>query len=236
MRINKFIALATGMSRRASDEVIFSGRVRVNGNPTSAGYSVTEYDSVTLDDTLLAPPKTIQTICLNKPPGYVCSRNGQGNNTIYDILPMNLHHLKPVGRLDKDSSGLILLTNDGQLAHDLTHPSRQKIKVYEVTLDKQLAPLHQQMVADFGVHLSDGLSSFSITKIDTASHRHDADMQRTGKVRSPLNIYQITMHEGRNRQIRRTFAALGYTVKALHRTQFGSYSLGTIAPGKYITL
>lgn len=216
MRINKFVAQATGMSRRAADDVVAQGRVTRNGKVVAAGYDVSATDSIVLDDTLLAPPPSTQTILLNKPPGYVCSRDGQGSKTVYELLPTSLHHLKTVGRLDKYSSGIILLTNDGQLAHELTHPSRQKIKVYEVKLNIPLAPLHQQMISDYGVQLEDGPSRFTIER------------QESG--------YIVTMHEGRNRQIRRTFAALGYTVTSLHRTQFGPYTLEGTKLGSYTTL
>lgn len=212
MRINKFIAQATGMSRRTADDVIARGRVTINGIPVSTGYKVTEHDSVVLDDTLLAPPKALQTIMFNKPRACVSSRDGQGSKTIYDIIPPEFHHLKPVGRLDKYSTGLLLLTNDGTLAQELTHPSRQKTKIYQITLNKPLAPLHQQMISDHGVILEDGPSKFTIEKNDSK--------------------YIITMREGRNRQIRRTFDALGYYVDSLHRTNFGSYNLGDLANGE----
>ena len=115
MRINKYVALATGMSRRAADRAIDEGRVQVNGQVPSAGQAVADSDSVTLDNSVITTDVKIQTIMLNKPVGYVCSRDGQGSRTIYDLLPSELHHLKPVGRLDKNSSGLLLMTNDGQL-------------------------------------------------------------------------------------------------------------------------
>jgi 23S rRNA pseudouridine2605 synthase len=111
------------------------------------------------------------------------------------------------------------MTDDGALANQLTHPRYGKTKRYEVTLDKPLAPLHQQLLRDRGVMLEDGLSRFIITKQAAQNARHPA--------------YQIHMTEGRNRQIRRTLAALGYTVTSLHRTHFGSYSLGSLAKGTY---
>jgi 23S rRNA pseudouridine2605 synthase len=147
----------------------------------------------------------------------VCSRNGQGSQTVYALLPPKFASLQPVGRLDKDSSGLLLMTSDGQLAHELTHPSFQKVKVYEVTLDKDLQPLHRQMISDHGVTLDDGVSKFELERL------HDSDEK----------IWHVRLHEGRNRQIRRTFAALGYTVTTLHRTKFGPYSLGSLAPGSF---
>jgi 23S rRNA pseudouridine2605 synthase len=224
MRINKFLALATGMSRRAADKAIAEGNVMVNGRPAILGQTLAETDKVQYEgrqlDTDLAHLATVTTIMLNKPAGYVVSRNGQGSPTVYDLLPPQYDRLKPIGRLDKDSSGLLLLTNDGRLAHELTHPSRQKVKVYMVTLDKPLRPMHHQMISDYGVQLDDGPSQLRLDRLQAGND----------------TAWQVTMHEGRNRQIRRTFAALGYTVTKLHRTQFGPYTLGVLASGKFNTL
>lgn len=217
MRINKFVALATGMSRRAADAVIAEGRVAIDGQPAQPASQVADGQQVTLDGKSLAATTRLQTILLNKPVGYVVSRDGQGSKTIYDLLPPELHNLKPIGRLDKDSSGLLLLTNDGQLAQQLTHPSYQKLKVYEVTLNKSLQPLHRQMISDFGLQLEDGPSKLGLERLQ------DGDE----------TAWRVTMHEGRNRQIRRTFEALGYTVAALHRTHFGNVSLLDLPSGGY---
>ena len=155
---------------------------------------------------------------LNKPVGYVCSRRAQGDSpTIYAILPQAFHHLKPVGRLDRNSSGLLLLTNDGDFAFQMTHPKFVKTKVYSVRLDRDLEPLHQQMISDFGVILEDGPSKLHLERLRDDSRRE----------------WRVIMSEGRNRQIRRTFASLGYEVKKLHRTSFGNYSLGDMKPGSY---
>ena len=140
MRINKYVASATGLSRRVADKAIEQGNVLVNGQKATPGHDVTDQDVVTLSGKTLSPPANIQTIIFNKPTGYVVSRDGQGNRTIYELLPPELRHLKPVGRLDKDSSGLLLLTNDGQLAQELTHPRYQKTKIYEVRVSQPLAP------------------------------------------------------------------------------------------------
>jgi 23S rRNA pseudouridine2605 synthase len=217
MRINKYVAQATGLGRRAADAAILQGRVEVNGEVPSVGYDVRDSDKVTLDKRAITPDVKTQTIMLNKPVGYVCSREGQGSKTIYDLLPAELHNLKPVGRLDKNSSGLLLLTNDGDLAYELTHPSRQKVKVYKVTLDTPLQPLHRQMISDLGVLLEDGPSKFELERLQ--------DGDDTG--------WKIHMSEGRNRQIRRTFAALGYKVKTLHRTHFGTYQMYGLEVGKF---
>lgn len=215
MRINKFVALATGMSRRAADAAVADKRVTINGQIAAIGTEVQDADVVALDNQRITPAVKTVTILLNKPVGYVCSRNGQGSQTIYDLLPAEYHQLKPIGRLDKDSSGLLLLTNDGDLANQLTHPRYGKTKVYEITLDTPLEPLHHQMINDHGVQLEDGPSQLQLQKLSD-----DA-----------LN-WQVTMHEGRNRQIRRTFAALGYTVVKLHRTVFGDYQLNNLQLGK----
>jgi pseudouridine synthase len=156
-------------------------------------------------------------VAFNKPVGYVCSRRRQGDNpTIYELLPAEYRTLKPVGRLDKDSSGLILLSNDGDFALRMTHPRYSKVKRYDVAIDKPLEPLHQQMISDFGVDLDDGKSQLTLERISN---------DRTKWV--------VIMSEGRNRQIRRTFAALGYIVTQLHRTNFGNYTLNNLAPGEF---
>lgn len=220
MRLNKYIALSTGLSRRAADEAIAQNRVLVNDVLPTPGQQVADGDQVTLDSRPVAPSGKPITIMLNKPAGYVCSREGQGNRTVYDLLPAEFHDLKTVGRLDKDSSGLLLLTTDGQLHHELTHPSFQKNKIYEVGLDKALQPLHRQMISDHGITLEDGVSKLQLDRVSDGD-----DTQWT-----------VTMHEGRNRQIRRTFESLGYSVTRLHRTQFGTYSLGDLPMGECITI
>lgn len=216
-RLNKFLALHAGISRREADEYISKGRVKVNGTPAAIGSRVTQGDTITIDDWEVATQTAYEYLMLNKPVNYVCSRKQQGDSpTIYDLVPDKYHALKPVGRLDRDSSGLILLSNDGDFAQRMTHPSFHKVKRYEVKLSAALEPLHQQLISDYGVELEDGKSQLTLER------RSD---DRTEWI--------ISMHEGRNRQIRRTFAALGYTVVELHRTDFGPYTLGTLAKGKF---
>lgn len=214
-RLNKALALRLGVSRREADAMIEHRRVMVNGTIAELGGRVDDSSVITVDGRALdGAPVDLIYLMLNKPYGYVSSRRQQGTNpTIYSLLPSHFHALKPVGRLDRDSSGLLLLTNDGDFAHTMTHPKFIKTKRYEVSLDHTLQPLHQQMISDYGVALPDGISRFTIMRLDTD--------------------YEIIMHEGRNRQIRRTFAALGYTVTKLHRTNFGPYALGMLEPGKY---
>lgn len=209
-RLNKHLALQLGVSRREADDLITAGRITVNKQTAQLGGRLSDGDLVEKDGQPVSDDTERQYVMLNKPRGYVCSRKSQGNApTIYKIIPNDLHHLKPVGRLDKDSSGLILLTNDGDFALRMTHPRYKKTKIYQVTLDRDLEPLHQQMISDYGVELQDGVSKLGLAKMD--------DSSRTA--------WTVTMQEGRNRQIRRTFAALGYEVTNLHRTTFGEFSL-----------
>lgn len=206
MRINRYIAHCTGISRRAADQAILDDRVRLNNQVPKPGDDVGDGDTVTLDDKPLVLPQTFRTIILNKPVGYVVSRDGQGSKTIYELLPPELDTLKPVGRLDKDSSGLLVLTDDGALAQELTHPSRQKKKVYIIKLSKPLAGTDAEAITH-GVSLEDGPSRLEL-KGDGVS-------------------WVVSMHEGRNRQIRRTFEHLGYNVISLHRIRFGDYALSS---------
>lgn len=217
MRLNKYIAQSTGISRRSADAAISNGRVEVNGALAQPGQDVSDHDEVSVDSKRIAKPSTqYTTIMLHKPTGYVCSRDGQGSNTVYDLLPDVFHSLKPVGRLDKDSTGLLLLTDDGMLAQQLTHPSHQKQKHYVVTLDKPLSYSDFDTITSTGVKLTDGISRLELDPIVAG-----------------LYDFEVVMHEGRNRQIRRTFAALGYEVTRLHRTDFGEYHLGQLPEGRY---
>lgn len=235
-RLNKYLALHRGISRREADDLISGGEVEVNGAVAKLGTHVSEGDSVTVGGALVSTKTAHRYLLFNKPANFVCSRKKQGQaDTIYTLLPPELHALKPVGRLDKDSSGLLLLTNDGDFAHSMTHPSFRKTKTYLVDLDSSLQPLHQQMISDFGVMLEDGKSQFIIEKLEptSAEPMSAVPTEHSSKKDDPDFHYQITMSEGRNRQIRRTFAALGYTVTALHRTNFGPYSLSNMLPGEY---
>jgi 23S rRNA pseudouridine2605 synthase len=216
MMLNKYVALHTGLSRRRVDQLIKDGKVLVNNEPAVLGIDVEKDDVVSVNGLEIDAKTKIITIMLNKPEGYVCSRAGQGSKTIYDLLPKEFHNLKPVGRLDKDSSGLLLLTNDGNLANKLTHPSHQKKKVYEVELSHGLTKEDFDRITKASVQLKDGPSKFKIICLNDKATR-----------------LQVTMSEGRNRQIRRTFAALKYKVEKLHRTEFGEYTLDKLSTGKW---
>ena len=269
IRLNKFLAERLGVSRREADDLIASGKILVNGKKAELGEKVAKNDKVCYNKKIVPFETDFSYLAFNKPVGYVCSRKAQGQAaTLYELLPAKYRHLKTVGRLDKDSSGLILLTNDGDFAFQMTHPKFHKQKIYEVELDKTLQPLHQQMISDYGVTLDDGLSKFTVIKgLSDASFSRDISgfanpetyipdatekvAQRATFPGSPVYdvegeqvhlekrhsdspaIYTVILSEGRNRQIRRTFAALGYRVVKLHRISFGKYQLGNLAPGQF---
>ncbi len=218
VRLNKFLAERLGLSRRQADDAVAAGKVLVNEKTAVLGARIDKNDKVCYNGKIVPISVGYIYLGLNKPVGYVCSRRRQGEfPTIYEILPKKYQDLKTVGRLDKDSSGLILLTNDGDFAFRMTHPGFAKTKVYEVKLDHALEPLHQQMIADFGVNLPDGVSKLGLERLND-DRKH----------------WRVVMSEGRNRQIRRTFGALGYTVVKLHRTDFGPYQLNDLPAGEVI--
>ena len=218
IRLNKYLALQLGISRREADILIEKKKVNINDTLATLGARFTADDTITVNGKELTSTATLRYVAFNKPVGYVCSRKAQGDSpTIYSLLPDDFYPLKPVGRLDRNSSGLIILTNDGDFAFKMTHPKFMKTKVYEVKLDKELEPLHQQMISDFGVQLEDGKSQLHLGRLSNENRRE----------------WQVTMSEGRNRQIRRTFAALGYEVTKLNRVQFGSYALNELKKGEY---
>ena len=246
LRLNKFLAERLGFSRREADDLIASGKILVNNAPAVLGARIDKNDKVCYNKKIIPFDTEFLYVAMNKPIGYVCSRRAQGSApTMYELLPKEYQKLKSVGRLDKDSSGLILLTNDGDFAFSMTHPKFHKEKVYEVELDKPLEPLHQQMISDFGVMLDDGPSKFTIIR---ATQGEEGDGHGRAPAKLPLGrsrgkevsgrtpagkpAYTVILTEGRNRQIRRTFAALGYTVTKLHRTQFGKYQLSGLKPGE----
>jgi 23S rRNA pseudouridine2605 synthase len=222
IRLNKYIASVLAIGRRQVDTLIEKGKVTVNGKKPELGARMHPGDVVLVDGKTLMPQATpFVYLALHKPINYICSRKQQGDTpTIYALLPEKYQHLKPVGRLDKDSSGLLLLTNDGNFAHQMTHPSFGKVKRYEILLNKPLQPLHHQMISNHGIDLPDGKSKLTLQRIN------DGDDY----------AWEVTMHEGRNRQIRRTFAVLGYGVRKLHRTHFGNYTINTLKSGEFTEL
>lgn len=218
IRLNKFLAERLGISRRQADDLIAAGKVTVSDKTATLGDRIDKNDKVCYNKKIVPFEVSYTYLALNKPTNYVCSRKRQGDTpTIYELLPPELQDLKTVGRLDKDSSGLILLTNDGDFAFSMTHPKFAKEKLYIVELSRALEPLHQQMIADFGIDLPDGKSQMGLARLDDTRKK-----------------WQVSISEGRNRQIRRTFAAVGYEVVSLHRIQFGKYQLAGLKPGEFV--
>ena len=249
IRLNKFLAERLGVSRREADELISAGKVTIDGKVATLGARISEKldkpQEVCYNGKIVPFNTEFLYLAFNKPVGYVCSRRAQGDApTLYELLPEKYHKLKTVGRLDKDSSGLILLTNDGDFAFQMTHPKFKKEKIYEVTLDRPLEPLHQQMISDYGVMLDDGPSRFTVITTSTGDGSGGGpplSLKRNGGGEEPAGPverthFTVILSEGRNRQIRRTFAALGYRVTALHRTQFGKYQLSGLKPGEYVII
>jgi 23S rRNA pseudouridine2605 synthase len=217
MRLAKYLSSAGVASRRASEEIVRAGRVSVEGEVvTDPARDVGgREDAVTLDGQPVAVPAQRLVYALNKPAGVVSTaRDPQGRRTVVSLVPSHAR-LYPVGRLDIDTTGLILLTDDGALAHRLTHPSFEVEKSYRVSLwngpvrDAALRALRG------GVRLEDGMSAPARVR------------------RISANTLEITIHEGRKRQIRRMCEAVGYRVRALQRVRFGPLQLGDLAPGRY---
>ena len=214
MRINQYLASATGISRRAADTAIAAGRVKLNDQIATLGQIVTPTDVVTLNNRVITPKTNHTYLLLNKPVGYVSSRTQQdASPTLYELIPSKFRALRIAGRLDLDSSGLILLSDDGAFIQNLTHPSHGKTKQYELTLSAPLTSNDLKKLGN-GIPLRDGLSR--VTILDTH-----------GK-----NVL-VTLEEGRNRQLRRTFGALGYHIERLHRTHIGPFELATLESGQW---
>ncbi len=217
MRLNKWLVEAgAAPARRAADELIKAGGITVDGQPAELGTQVESGQRVELNgQPLIIAPSERRMIALHKPRGVVSSHRRQGKEEIVtDLLPPELRSFKFVGRLDRESEGLMLLTNDGEVAYTLTHPKHEVRRVYEVELDSELTPAHRELLLA-GMELEDGLSSFlSLTDLRPKT-------------------YRLELQEGRNRQIRRTLGALGYDVVRLKRVSHGPYELGTLASGDW---
>jgi 23S rRNA pseudouridine2605 synthase len=214
MRINRYVATASGLSRRAADAAVAAGRVTVSGRSAALGDTVGGNDVVKLDGETLRLPAKNTYVMLNKPTGYVSSRRRQGSDpTLYELLPDAARDLRLAGRLDRDSSGLVLLSNDGDFIHRYTHPSSGKLKIYELTLSRPVTATDRRQL-EAGVMLTDGPSRL---QVKAAQDAH----------------ISVALSEGRNRQLRRTFGALGFSVKRLHRTHVGPYALGKLPSGAW---
>ncbi len=240
VRLNKHLAHTLGISRREADNYIEQGRVFLNGTMASLGNVVQpDRDTISVDqEQVTTAAKRYTYLLMNKPMGYICSRKQQGDTpTIYALLPREFHHLKVAGRLDKDSQGLLLLTDDGDMIFKLTHPKFGKEKTYEVGLNKPLTAEDLQTI-NAGITLEDGVSDLRVTTLPPRKQGSLGLEETSAQTRNDKlpNLYKVTMHEGRNRQIRRTFGGLRYMVTHLERTKFGNYQLAQLKDERYLQI
>jgi 23S rRNA pseudouridine2605 synthase len=215
MRLNRFLAAAGVGSRRQCDELIAAGRVSINGRVcTNFSAQPSEHDHVKIDRKLVHLERAM-TIALHKPAGFVSTRSDpHARNKIFDLLPPKFPRLFNIGRLDAQSEGLLLLTNDGDLAQQLTHPRFKIEKEYEVTLDRRWDSVHSQKLLR-GIFL-DG------------QRAQIARLQSVGPTR-----VRVVLRQGINQQIRRMFYAVGYEVKRLVRVRIGNLRLGDLPRGHW---
>ncbi len=220
MRLAKFLAHSGVASRRAAEQMIAAGRVSVAGVPvTDPARDVDENSVVAVDGRTLSGPEPRALFALNKPIGVVSTaRDTHGRRTVVELVPAGGLRLYPVGRLDIDSTGLMLLTNDGELANRLTHPRFEVPRTYRAKLGGRSIADDALEELRTGVRLEDGLTA-------------PAAVRRSGKAGS--NLIELTIHEGRNRQVRRMCQAVGHPVLELTRTRFGPLALDGLASGSH---
>ena len=215
MRLNRYLALCGLGSRRACEEIILGGGVRINGRAVRELATIVQPGDTVVARGRVVRPAAERYLVINKPPGVLSSRASQGGKpTVYDILPRDAANLPHVGRLDADSEGLLLFSNDGELSQALTHPSRHVEKEYDVVLGETFDAKHIPKLLK-GVYLEEGRAK--------AAHVH---VEGANKLR-------VVLTQGINRQIRRMFAALGYKVKRLTRTRLGPLKLGRLPRGSW---
>jgi pseudouridine synthase len=213
MRLNAWLARAGVASRRKADELIKAGRVTVNGEPGQLNTFVQSTDDVRFDGAPLAK-QGLAYVLLNKPAATVTTASDpQGRRTVVDLVQHEAR-VVPVGRLDADTTGALLLTNDGDLAHRLAHPRYEVDKVYEVECWSQPTDADLQKLRD-GVELEDGPT-------------RPAGVRRIHGAR-----IELTIHEGRNRQVKRMLEAVGHRVRQLHRSRYANLTVDELGPGEW---
>jgi 23S rRNA pseudouridine2605 synthase len=223
VRLQKFLADAGIASRRASEQVILEGRVSVNGKVVQTlGTKVDPlHDRVSVDGRALKPKRKLY-IAINKPEGYICSRSDpERRKTVHDLLPREWSNLYSVGRLDYQSEGLIFYTNDGEFSLRLTHPRYGIRKKYLVTLEGEVTPEHIRQLQK-GVFNQEEVLKAESGRILKSNQSH--------------SVVELTLTEGKNREVRRMFETLGFEIERLQRTQIGPVKLGQLPRGKWRTL
>jgi pseudouridine synthase len=219
MRINKFLATSGVASRRGADQLILDGAVKINGRICSPGDDVNVgSDSVTVNGRPVNVVKKFDYYIMNKPKGYVCTvKDDKGRKTVMDLLPNNQKRLFPVGRLDYDTEGLLILTNDGDLTYKLTHPKNEVPKTYLVKTEKPVTD--EDVVRLRAGVIVDGVKT----------KRCNVHLIETNKTGSKLHI---TITEGRNRQVRKMFEAVNNNVDFLKRIKIGDLQLSGLNRGE----
>ena len=221
-RLNKYIASAGICSRRKADELILEGRVRVNDKVVKElGFYVREKDRVYVDNKLIKP-QDLKYYKFYKPAGYITTSDDEkGRKTIYDILPEELHGLKPVGRLDRESTGLLILTNDGDFINEMTHPSIKVPKVYVVTINGKFTKSQAE-------EMLNGI------EIETDSGEKKTAYAETLPIdiKNNSSVIQVVLYQGMNRQIRKMFAKLGFEVESLKRIQHATVTIEGLKRGQ----
>lgn len=221
-RLNKYIASTGICSRRKADELIEAGKIAVNGKIiTELGFYVREKDKVTLEGKIIRP-QALEYYRFYKPAGYITTlEDEKGRKTIYDVIPPELKHLKPVGRLDKESTGLLIMTNDGELINQLTHPSVKVPKVYMVTINGKFTEAHAK-------EMLDGIEIVTDTNEKKIAYAETMPVEVTNK----SSVIQVVLYQGINRQIRKMFAKLGFEVTVLKRIQHAIITLEGLKKGQ----
>jgi 23S rRNA pseudouridine2605 synthase len=222
VRLQAFLARSgAAPSRRKAEALISSGRVAVNGEPVTIGATVNDEDQVLLDGTEVTLPTEHAYFALNKPSGYLTTlHDDRGRHTITELMP-EVPGLVPAGRLDYETTGLLILTNDGKFAHHITHPSTEIEKEYLVTVRN---PASQEAMAALssGPELDDGpMLPPELSNLHRSPHE---------------TTFHLTIHEGRNRIIRRACSTVGLRVKFLKRLRIGSVEVGALPEGTYRSL
>lgn len=221
-RLNKYIASSGLCSRRKADELIEQRKVFVNGKVVNEmGFRISSKDEVTVDGKKIVPEKK-EYYRFYKPAGYITtSEDEKSRKTIYDIIPQELRHLKPVGRLDKESTGLIIMTNDGDLINEMTHPSVKVPKIYVVTVNGKVSP-------EDGQKMFDGIEIETDKGEKKKAYAEIFPVEITAK----QSTMRVTLYQGINRQIRKMFAAIGFEVLSLKRVQHATITLEGLKRGQ----
>jgi len=219
MRINKFLSSCGLGARRKAEELVLAGRVAVNGAViTNLAFDVKNHDGVTLDGVPVSPVENFVYIMMNKPKGYItAASDDRGRKTVMDLLPSDLKFVMPVGRLDYSSEGLLLFTNDGELAQKLTHPSSQIGKTYTVKIEGEI---------------SEGQLAVLRAGVVVGGTRYAKCKAKVIECKNRITKLEVTIFEGKNREIRKMFEAVGFLVIFLKRTKIGELKLTGLNRGE----